>query len=246
MLSYRSKRIISIVALMSVCVLYAGKVANYSNKDSFEAYAATMPYSLSNTVLHISTIENQHATEVTLIEPKEVSTSNKEVSSGSKTNESTKDTAVSSDTDTIYESDVSEKSQDSVIEETSNNAYINFTEDEIYELATLVYLESGIEPYECQLAVASIVLNRMTTTGQSLKDVIYAKNQFSPAYLIESSKPTESTLNAVREVVQNGPTIPEYVTFFRADYYHNWSDLIIPYCVYGNTYFSADARLMGE
>lgn len=126
------------------------------------------------------------------------------------------------------------------------NTYIDLSEDEIYELATLVYLESGIEPYECQLAVASVVVNRMTTTGQSLQEVIYAKNQFSPAYLIESSEPNESTLSAVKEVVQNGPTIPEYVTFFRADYYHNWSDLIVPYCVYGNTYFSADVRLMEE
>lgn len=126
------------------------------------------------------------------------------------------------------------------------NTYIDLSEDEIYELATLVYLESGIEPYECQLAVASVVVNRMTTTGQSLQEVIYAKNQFSPAYLIESSEPNESTLSAVKEVVQNGPTIPEYVTFFRADYYHNWSDLIVPYCVYGNTYFSADVRLTEE
>lgn len=197
-----------------------------------------MLYQSSNAVVHTSTIENQHAAEVTLSKPKETTTTNEEVSSESKTNQPVEDTT--------SEPDVSVESQDSAIEEASNTAYIDFTEDEIYELATLVYLESGIEPYECQLAVASVVVNRMTTSDQSLKEVIYAKNQFSPAYLIESSEPNESTLSAVREVVQNGPTIPEYVTFFRADYYHNWSDLIVPYCVYGNTYFSADARLMGE
>lgn len=122
--------------------------------------------------------------------------------------------------------------------------YIDLTDDEIYELATLVFLESGAEPYECQLAIASVVINRMTTQNVSLHDVIYAKNQFSPAYLIDDSEPSESTLNAVKEVIENGPTIPEYVTFFRADYYHNWSELITPYIQYGNTYFSADTRLM--
>lgn len=238
MLSYRSKCIISTIALVSVCALYVGKVTNYSNKGSLDAYASTMLYQSSSAIVHTSIIENQHAAEVTLTKPKETTTTNEEVSSESKTNQPVQDTT--------SEPDVSVESQDSAIEEASNNTYIDFTEDEIYELATLVYLESGIEPYECQLAVASVVVNRMTTTGQSLQEVIYAKNQFSPAYLIESSEPNESTLSAVREVVQNGPTIPEYVTFFRADYYHNWSDLIVPYCVYGNTYFSADERLMGQ
>ena len=62
--------------------------------------------------------------------------------------------------------------------------YIELTDDEIYELATLVYLEAGAESYECQKAVASVVINRMTTQNKSLHSVIYAKNQFSPAYLI--------------------------------------------------------------
>ena len=127
---------------------------------------------------------------------------------------------------------------------TTKNNYINLSESDIYELATLVYLESGFEPYECQKAVASVVINRMVNNGQTLQEVIYAENQFSPASKIASSQPSDSTLNAVREVVESGPNIPKYVTFFRAGYYHNWSEQIVPYCVYGNTYFSADARLM--
>lgn len=225
MLSYRSKRIISTVALIFVCALYVGKVAKYSNNDNLEAFAATGSEYVMNTVQYTpakdNTTTNIEANGPTIEESSEF---------------------VESNTNQI----VSEETTELESIEEPIPVYIEFSEDEIYELATLVYLESGTEPYECQLAIASVVINRMNTTGQSLKEVIYAKNQFSPAYLIESSEPNESTLNAVREVVQNGPTVPEYVTFFRADYYHDWSDLIIPYCVYGNTYFSADVRLMGE
>ena len=121
--------------------------------------------------------------------------------------------------------------------------YLEMTEDDVYELATLVYLESGTESYECQKAIASVVIHRMQN-DLTLQEVIYAKNQFSPAYLIAESCPSDSTLAAVKDVLQNGPCIPNYVTFFRADYYHNWSELIVPYCVIDHTYFSADVRLM--
>ena len=122
--------------------------------------------------------------------------------------------------------------------------YMEMGESDVYELATLVYLESGTESFECQKAIASVVIHRMQNDDLTLQEVIYAKNQFSPAYLIAQSEPSESTLQAVREVLQDGPTIPNYVTFFRADYYHDWSELIIPYCVIDHTYFSADVRLM--
>lgn len=223
MLSYQSKRIISTVALTFVCALYVGKLVNYSHNDSLEAFAATGSECVMNAVQYTPAKDNA----TTNIEAR-----------GPIIEESSE--FVESNTNQI----VSEETTELESIEEPTPVYIEFSEDEIYELATLVYLESGIEPYECQLAIASVVINRMTTTGQSLKEIIYAKNQFSPAYLIESSEPNESTLNAVREVIQNGPIVPEYVTFFRADYYHDWSDLIIPYCVYGNTYFSADVRLM--
>ena len=123
------------------------------------------------------------------------------------------------------------------------NVGVTLSDVEIRDLATLVFLESGNEPYECQLAVASVIINRMVNDDLSLYDVMYAPNQFSPTSIISSSSPSESTLSAVYEVLQNGTTIPNYVTFFRASYYHNWSSYIVPYCVYGNTYFSADTRL---
>ena len=115
--------------------------------------------------------------------------------------------------------------------------YMDMSEDDIHELATLVYLEAGVESFECQQGVASVVLNRMTTQGMTLQEVIYQKNQFTPAYLIPTSSPSESTLEAVRTVLATGPTLPEYVTYFRSNYYFSWAT---PYTSIDRTYFSYD------
>ena len=127
----------------------------------------------------------------------------------------------------------------------SNKSYIDLTESEINLLATLVYLEGGCESYECMKGIASVVVNRMLTTGDSLHEVIYAPGQFSVAHLLNSYSPTEETLRATRDVVQNGPSMPIHVLFFRASYYHEFGNgRVIPYICIDNTYFSSDTLYM--
>ena len=123
--------------------------------------------------------------------------------------------------------------------------YMSLSDSEKFELATLVNLESGGESYECQKGVASVILNRMVNDNLSLDNVIYAENQFEPAEYISNSTYTESTLSAVEYVLDNGPTLPRYVTFFRADYYHSWGDLV-KYKQIDNTYFSYSQSLFDK
>lgn len=111
------------------------------------------------------------------------------------------------------------------------------TADEIYTLATLVYLESSIESVECQRDIASTVINRMVIENKSLDDIVYASGQFTPACRIPYEKPSDESLEAVKYIVKNGTTLPVYVTYFRSGYYHEWGDLI-GYREYENTYFS--------
>lgn len=58
---------------------------------------------------------------------------------------------------------------------------VNVGTSDLYLLAAIVYAESGGEPYEGQLAVANVVLNRLRSGyyGSTLSDVIYAPYQFS-------------------------------------------------------------------
>lgn len=122
---------------------------------------------------------------------------------------------------------------------------VALTADECTMLAALVTLEAGNESYECQKAVASLLINRMITSGSTLSEVIYAKNQFSTASRVTSTTPFTSCVNAVSEVVANGTTIPVYVTFFRASYYHSWGDQVA-YCCIDNTYFSYSQALKNK
>lgn len=111
------------------------------------------------------------------------------------------------------------------------------TYNEIKLLASLVDLEVGIENYDCKMAVASVVINRMKYENKNLTDIIYEENQFSVADRVSNYEPSEESIKAVRTILTTGVTLPEYVTFFRAGQYHEWGDLI-PYIQIGNTYFS--------
>ena len=139
---------------------------------------------------------------------------------------------------------IAETDQTDLLSE-SSKPYIDLSESEINLLATLVYLEGGCESYECMKGIASVVVNRMLTTGDSLHEVIYAPGQFSVAHLLNSYTPTEETLRATRDVVQNGPSMPIHVLFFRASYYHEFGNgRVIPYICIDNTYFSSDTLYM--
>lgn len=105
-------------------------------------------------------------------------------------------------------------------------------------LARLVYLEVNTESLECQMAVASVVINRWLDSrwGSTIASVIYSPYQFSPSGLIYKTTPTETNYTAVDQILKNGSTLPEWVMYFRTDYHFNWQGYQ-PYCQIGNTYF---------
>ncbi|MBQ7943532.1 MAG: cell wall hydrolase [Lachnospiraceae bacterium] len=57
-----------------------------------------------------------------------------------------------------------------------------FAEGDRYLLANLIYCEAGGEPYEGQVAVGAVVMNRVLSSKfpDTIAGVIYQKNQFSP------------------------------------------------------------------
>lgn len=59
---------------------------------------------------------------------------------------------------------------------------VTFAEGDRYLLANLIYCEAGGEPYEGQLAVGSVVINRVLSSKypDTVVGVIYQRKQFSP------------------------------------------------------------------
>lgn len=146
----------------------------------------------------------------------------------------------------VPETEESDKDKETDTDNDTDSYYVNLTKDEKHQLACLLYLEGRGESLECQYAICSVVINRFTTGDyDSILDVIYAKNQFQPARFISSTTPTKTQTDIVEEVCKEGPTIPEYVTYFRASYYHNWSGLV-DYKAIDNTYFSYSTKLYNK
>lgn len=68
--------------------------------------------------------------------------------------------------------------------EATTAAPVQASSSDLYLLAAIVYTEAGGESYEGQLAVASVVMNRLANGywGGSLSSVIYAPSQFTGTY----------------------------------------------------------------
>lgn len=78
--------------------------------------------------------------------------------------------------------------------------------DDLTLMAAIIYCEAGAEPYETQLAVGAVIMNRLQSGryANTLYGVIYQKGQFTPAgngklaRVIAQGRATESCYKAAR------------------------------------------------
>lgn len=106
-------------------------------------------------------------------------------------------------------------------------------------LAKIVYLEAGGCGEDCQHAVISVILNRVSAGywGDSIESVIYYPNAFeSVNYLDRATVIPETVYDSVDYILQSGTTVPAKVMYFRDSYDFSWEGYA-NYCVYDNMYF---------
>ncbi len=97
------------------------------------------------------------------------------------------------------------------------------TAEEIDLLAALVQKEAGGESYEGKIAVANVVINRVRSVKfpNSIHEVVYAKNQFTPATngsvdkLLAAGGANEDCYEAVNAALSGRWTIGDYLYFRR-------------------------------
>lgn len=104
---------------------------------------------------------------------------------------------------------------------TSNLGAIAASGDEMLLLASLIQAEAGGEPYEGQLAVGAVVMNRVRSGAYpgTIADVISAPGQFGPAATgrvaaIMAAGPRASCVQAAQAAL-NGETTVGSLTHFR-------------------------------
>ena len=96
--------------------------------------------------------------------------------------------------------------------------------DDSVLLAALIQCEAGDEPYEGQVAVGAVVMNRVKSAAypNTVKDVIYASGQFTPAgsgqvaRVISSGKVKQSCLLAAQEAMAGSSPVGAATHFRRA------------------------------
>lgn len=133
-----------------------------------------------------------------------------------------------------------------VVVNVANREPVPLSDEDIYLLACLVYEEAGGEPYEGKLAVANVVINRLLAGyGDTLTEVIYAKNQFSTAKSGVLDKrlekgPSSSCVQAAMEAAAGVNNIGDYCHFItteKADYsVYTQYTIINKHCFYKRTW----------
>ncbi len=99
---------------------------------------------------------------------------------------------------------------------------VTFAEGDLYLLANLIYCEAGGEPYQGQVAVGAVVINRVRSEKfpDTVSGVIYQKRQFSPAgsgrlaLALAQNKATKSCYQAAQEAMAGVTNVGDCL-FFR-------------------------------
>lgn len=147
------------------------------------------------------------------------------------------DSIVKTITDLKVEEDERLKKEQALLEEKNNDSYesenksapdsdewkpiISYTTSEYDLFCRLVMGESGGESYQCQLATATVVVNRVRSSSfpNTLRGVIRQSGQFSAR---TDKKPTESVKKACWAAVCGKGNIPSSVLYFRASKSKKW------------------------
>ena len=121
-----------------------------------------------------------------------------------------------------------------------------YSESELLTLARLVHEEAYGTSLEAQMAIANVILNRISSSKfpNTVDGVVYQTGQFTPANDagFNSVVPSSRSVEAVSEVFVNGNIfLPANVLYFRAASLGTSRSGYIYYATYGgNAFFSKD------
>ena len=123
----------------------------------------------------------------------------------------------------------------------------NYTEEELDLLARLIYSEGGIESYDTQLKIGSVVMNRVDDPyfPNTIREVIYQKNQFSVTFtkldgVIMIDRPADDEAKkAALEILNYGSVLPKDVqVFYEKSITTGWVASREPYGTFDRTTFA--------
>ena len=130
----------------------------------------------------------------------------------------------------IDEGETNEEIKERELAELEAKRHVNYGEyttdaDTTLLLAALIQCEAGGEPYEGQVAVGAVVMNRVRSAAypDSIHGVIYASGQFTPALngkvnaVYESGRIKQSCIDAANEALSGVSNVGDMTHFRRND-----------------------------
>lgn len=93
---------------------------------------------------------------------------------------------------------------------------INLTAEERELMASVIWVEAQGESAEGQQAVAEVILNRLYSDRypNTLRNVIYAENQFRSVPYLKDAEPTQAQYQAIDRAIYGPYVLPDNVFFF--------------------------------
>ncbi len=123
----------------------------------------------------------------------------------------------------IEAEEAAKKAEEEKAKRTANLGAVAASGDEVTLLAALIQAEAGNQPYEGQLAVGAVVMNRVRSGAypNTIQGVISAPGQFGPAATgavasIMASGPKGSCMQAAQAAINGETTIGSLTHFRRA------------------------------
>lgn len=98
----------------------------------------------------------------------------------------------------------------------SGSARVDYTDENLYVLSHIISAEASGESDECQLAVGSVVLNRVKSKHfpDTIYDVVFEPGQYSPTWEgTYYNTPTQRAINNAKYLLENGSQLPNNVLF---------------------------------
>lgn len=134
----------------------------------------------------------------------------------STTETTTKTTLNETTTTTTQPITTKAKEKETTKPSTSNKTKASYSQDDLYVLSHIISAEARGESDECQLAVGSVVLNRVASKDfpNTIYGVVFQKGQYSPTWNGSYyNEPTERAVKNAKYLLENGSVLPSGVVY---------------------------------
>ena len=140
----------------------------------------------------------------------------------------------------ITQKKVKNKPKKVVKKKTTTKRTKKYSQKDLHILSHIIYAEAGGQSWDFQVAVGSVVLNRVKSKKfpNTIRGVVFQKGQYASTWDGNYNKtPSKQSIKVAKYLLKNGSQLPRYVVF-QAEFLQ--SDRV--YKKMGNTYFCYNSK----